>query len=55
MHGSFTQVADELMQLPLDDAQRAALVKTVAQEQALYERLTTPRRGGASTRAKSAG
>src|SRR5688572_6340700 len=40
VHGSFRQVADELMQLPLDDAQRAALVKTVAQEQHLYERLS---------------
>jgi two-component system, NtrC family, sensor histidine kinase GlrK len=39
VHGSFGQVAAELMQLPLDDAQRAALVKTVAQEQSLYERL----------------
>ena len=39
VHGSFKQVAAELMQLPLDDAQRAALVKTVAQEQDLYEQL----------------
>ena len=40
VHGSFRQVANELMQLPLDDAQRAALVKTVAQEQHLFERLS---------------
>jgi len=40
VHGSFRQVAAELMQLPLDDAQRAALLKTVAQEQDLYDRLT---------------
>jgi len=39
VHGSFKQVATELMQLPLDDAQRAALLKTVAQEQHLYDRL----------------
>jgi len=39
VHGSFKQVASELMQLPLDDAQRAALLKTVAQEQVLYDRL----------------
>src|SRR5688572_12891528 len=41
VHGSFKQVAAELMQLPLDDAQRAALVKTVLQEQALHDRLST--------------
>ena len=40
VHGSFMQVAAELMQLPLDDAQRVALLKTVAQEQDLYDRLT---------------
>jgi len=45
VHGSFRLVANELMQLPLDDAQRAALVKTVAQEQHLYERLSA-RAGG---------
>ena len=39
VHGSFKQVAAELMQLSLDDAQRAALLKTVAQEQDLYDRL----------------
>src|SRR3954466_8471216 len=40
VHGSFKQVVAELMQLPLDDAQRAALVKTVAQEQHLYDQLS---------------
>ena len=39
VHGSFRQVATELMQLPLDGAQRAALLKTVAQEQQLYDQL----------------
>jgi two-component system sensor histidine kinase GlrK len=39
VRSSFKQVVTELMQLPLDDAQRAALLKTVAQEQHLYERL----------------
>jgi two-component system, NtrC family, sensor histidine kinase GlrK len=41
VHGSFKQVVAELMQLPLDDAQRAALLKTVRQEQALYDQLST--------------
>jgi len=45
VHGSFRQVANELLQLPLDDAQRAALVKTVAQEQHLYERLSARTEG----------
>jgi two-component system sensor histidine kinase GlrK len=39
VHGSFRQVAAELEQLPLDDAQRAALLKTVVQERQLYDRL----------------
>jgi two-component system sensor histidine kinase GlrK len=39
VHGSFKQVAAELMQLPLDGAQRAALLKTVTQEQQLYDQL----------------
>jgi len=39
-HRSFKQLADEIAQLPLDDAQAAALNSTVAQEQALYDRLT---------------
>jgi two-component system sensor histidine kinase GlrK len=40
VHGSFKQVAAELMLLPLDEAQRAALLRTVAQEQALHDRLS---------------
>jgi two-component system sensor histidine kinase GlrK len=40
VHGGFKQVAAELMDLPLDGAQRAALVRTVSQEQDLYERLS---------------
>jgi len=39
VHGSFKQVVAELMQLPLDEAQRAALLKTVVQEQDLYDQL----------------
>src|SRR5688500_5816708 len=42
VHGSFKQVAAELMLLPLDEAQRAALLRTVAQEQALHDRLSRP-------------
>ena len=45
VRGSFKQVAAELMHLPLDDAQRAALAKTVVQEQALYDRLAKGPRG----------
>jgi two-component system sensor histidine kinase GlrK len=37
VHVSFRQVADELMHLPLDEDQRAALERTMAQEQHLYE------------------
>jgi two-component system sensor histidine kinase GlrK len=45
VHRSFRQVSDELMLLPLDDQQLAALKKTVEQEQGLYELLTAqPRR-----------
>lgn len=43
LHRSFRQVSDELMVLPLEGMQLAALNKTVAQEQALYELLTAPR------------
>ena len=55
VHGSFKQVAAELMQLPLDDAQRAALVKTVAQEQAPLRAARQRGRARASIRATSAG
>jgi len=36
VHHSFKQVAEELLQLPLDEAQLAALNKTVFEEDALY-------------------
>ncbi|HUG78317.1 MAG TPA: HAMP domain-containing sensor histidine kinase [Burkholderiales bacterium] len=39
VHAGFKQVSDELSQLPLDEQQFAALQKTVAQEQALYDLL----------------
>ena len=44
VHASFRQVADELLQLPLEPDQRAALTKTMAQEQNLYEVLIRPKR-----------
>ena len=45
VHGSFKLVASELLLLPLEGAQLAALNKTVEQEQGLYEFLTrSPRR-----------
>src|SRR5881396_1556726 len=47
VHRSFRQIADELLLLPLDEQQLAALKKTVALEQQLYELLGTqprPRR-----------
>ena len=40
VHASFRQVSDELLALPLDGEQLAALRKTLAQEQALFEVLT---------------
>ena len=44
VHASFRQVADELLQLPLEPDQLAALQRTIAQEQNLYEVLIKPRR-----------
>jgi two-component system sensor histidine kinase GlrK len=44
VHASFRQVAQELMQLPLEEDQRAALRTTMDQEQGLYELLTAPKR-----------
>jgi two-component system sensor histidine kinase GlrK len=45
VHRSFQQVSGELLLLPLDENQRLALEKTVAQEKGLYELLTEePRR-----------
>ena len=43
VHRSFRQLADELAVLPLDQAQGAALARTVEQEQRLYDLLTGPR------------
>jgi two-component system sensor histidine kinase GlrK len=45
LHNSFKQVSGELLQLPLEGEQLAALKKTVAQEQGLFDLLTEqPRR-----------
>src|SRR5947208_10594964 len=45
VHRSFKQVAEELLLLPLDQAQLGPLNKTVEQEQALFEMLNAaPRR-----------
>jgi two-component system sensor histidine kinase GlrK len=45
VHHSFKQVAEELLLLPLDEAQLAALNKTVEEEEALYSLLSEqPRR-----------
>jgi len=51
VHASFRQVADELLHLPLDEDQRAALERTMAQEQSLYDLVTgaAPRNVKAST------
>src|SRR5688500_10857925 len=43
VHASFKQVAEELRQLPLEETQLAALTKTMAQEQALYDVLVAKR------------
>jgi two-component system sensor histidine kinase GlrK len=40
VHRGFKQIAGEIAQLPLDDAQAAALNRTVEQEQSLYDLLT---------------
>jgi two-component system sensor histidine kinase GlrK len=39
VHRNFKQLAEEIAQLPLDEAQLGALNRTVAQEQALYDLL----------------
>src|SRR3970040_1811380 len=45
VHRAFRQLADEIAQLPLDYAQLAALHRTIADEQALYDVLAgVPRR-----------
>src|SRR5690349_7279594 len=40
IHRSFRSLADEIAQLPIDDAQASALNRTVEQEQSLYDLLT---------------
>ena len=45
VHRSFTQVADELLLLPLDEEQLSALKKTVQQEEELYGVLNAQPRG----------
>lgn len=45
VHASFRQVAEELRQLPLEEQQLAALTKTMAQEQGLYDVLVAKRGG----------
>ena len=49
VHASFRQVATELLQLPLDDTQRAALKKTITHEALLVELLSP---GGARPNAQ---
>jgi len=49
-HASFRQLAGELSQLPLDESQRAALGRTIEQEQALFERMDSPGGAGLGTR-----
>ena len=44
VHASFRQVAQELLQLPLEEDQLAALKRTMAQEQSLYDLLAEPQR-----------
>jgi two-component system, NtrC family, sensor histidine kinase GlrK len=40
VHRSFRQLVDEIAQLPIEDAQHAALNRTAEQEQSLYDLLT---------------
>src|SRR5215208_6276634 len=44
VHASFRQVADELLQLPLEQDQLAALKKTMLQEDSLYQVLVKAKR-----------
>ena len=48
VHKDFRQVSDELFSLPLDEAQLAALQRTVQQERELYGMLTAPGKGPGS-------
>ncbi len=54
VHASFKQVAGELARLPLDGAQLAAVNRTVAQEQALFDELTADPRPTLDARAVGA-
>jgi two-component system, NtrC family, sensor histidine kinase GlrK len=45
-HASFTQVAGELSQLPLDERQQAALSRAMEHEQALFDHVQSAPRGG---------
>jgi len=49
-HASFRQVAGELASLPLDEGQRAALKRTIDQEQALSARMDAPPGGALESR-----
>src|SRR6185295_5553173 len=51
VHRSFRQLADEIAQLPIDEAQTAALARTVEQEQSLYDLLTSEPRPRLDSRA----
>jgi two-component system sensor histidine kinase GlrK len=51
VHRGFRQLADEIAQLPLDAAQMAALNRTMAEEQALYDMLTGQPRPKPGTKA----
>ena len=44
VHVSFRQVAHDLLQLPLEEDQLAALKRTMTHEQGLYDLLSGPRR-----------
>ena len=54
VHRSFRQLGDEIAQLPLDAAQMAALDRTMAEEQALYDMLTGQPRPKPGTKAVAA-
>jgi two-component system sensor histidine kinase GlrK len=54
VHRSFRQLGDEIAQLPLDAAQMAALDRTMAEEQALYDMLTGQPRPKPGTKAVTA-
>ena len=49
-HAGFKQVASELSLLPLDEGQLAVLNRTIDREQALFDHIQSPPRGGLNTR-----